>query len=373
MHRTTLTRAPRILLGALALYAAPAAAQPATYAAQAGAVFESYTFQQPELLGVRRISLATLPLEARTRLSSRLELSLRSAYANGSLERDDGTTATLSGPTDTELRAGFSMRDDRVRLSVGYVLPTGIARQSQTEAEVASLIAADLIPFRISSWGNGGGFTVGSSIAVPVGGFGVGASVGYARARAFQPATEEEFTYQPGDALLVRVAADRAIGSSSKAALLFNLQHYQNDALAGSSYLRPGSRYEVIGSYAFAAGDAAQGMGYAGLSHRQAGRFELDGRELPAQDLLLVGGGMRIRTDRAVFVPSVDTRIFRRSNGIDQGYLVSVGSALELPLGQATLIPAIRSRVGKVLRWQDAESSVRGAEISLSLRLGTLR
>ena len=127
---------------------------------------------------------------------------------------------------------------------------------------------------------------------MPAGDFGLGASIAYTRAREFRPIAGEEFTYQPGDALQIRLAADRAIGSAGKAALLFNLQHYQNDALAGSRYLQPGSRYELIGSYAFAAGGTAQGMGYAGLSHREPGRFEVADLELPAQDLLLIGGGM---------------------------------------------------------------------------------
>ena len=87
----------------------PAAAQ--GFTGVTGAFFETYEFLEPEALGIQRVSLATVPVGAQVPVIDRVSVDLRSAFAYGSMTRADGTEVTLSGLTDTELRANFECQE----------------------------------------------------------------------------------------------------------------------------------------------------------------------------------------------------------------------------------------------------------------------
>jgi hypothetical protein len=382
-------RAPRVgaiiagLAAAMAWPALAASAQgiPGPWQTGVGAGFETYEFLDAGELGLERLSLVTLPFAVRGRPLDRLQLQLSGAFARGTITRTDGSEATLSGPTDTELRASYVFGRDLVVVSASYLLPTGSSAHTLDEAEVAGTIAADLLPFRISQWGSGGGLALSTAVAVPVNGFGVGVSVGYTLAQeydALQLSDQEAWRYRPGDELRLRLGIDRTVGETGKAALVFNLQRYDEDRLRGQGLLQPGSRYDVTGSYSFAAGPAANGVTYLGIAHRNAATFGAEagqdpffaGMEIPAQDLVFAGAGFRVPVREGVIVPTVEGRLFRRSDGLNQGHLMGLGAALEWPVGSVLLIPSVRSRFGKVLLWEGEEASFRGGEAALTLRLG---
>jgi hypothetical protein len=357
---------------------------PGAWQAGAGAGYETYQFLDASELGVDRVSLFTLPFAVRGRPLDRLHLQLSGAYAHGTLKRTDGSEATLSGATDTELRASYTFGRDLVVVSAAYLLPTGSSTHNLDEAEVAGTIAADLLPFRIGQWGGGGRLALSTAVAVPVNGFGVGFSLGYTVAQEYEALRlpdQEAWTYRPGDELRLRLGIDRTFGATGKAALVFSLQRYDEDALGGTGLLQPGNRYDVTGSYAFAAGPAATGVAYLGVAHRNAATFGaaaenepfFAGMEIPAQDLVFAGGGLRLPVADRVFVPTVEGRLFRRSDGLNQGHLMGIGAALEWPVGSVVLLPSVRSRFGKVLLWEGAEAPFRGGEIALTIRMGAIR
>ena len=93
--------------------------------------------------------------------------------------------------------------------------------------------------------------------------------------------------------------------------------------------------------------------------------------ETPAQDLYSAGVGFRIPRGITTLLTNADLRLFRRSDGVGQGHLASVGASAEWPLGSVMALPTLRGRFGKALLWDGAESSVRGVEIGLGLRYRT--
>jgi hypothetical protein len=355
--------------------AAQGIAQRGGLQAATGPSFESYQFLNSERVGIQRLSLMTLPLGVRVQPLDRLSLQVSSAYAQGTLRRTDGTQATLSGLTDTELRASYVLGRDLVVVSAGYLLPTGRTALTLDEAEVAGTIAADLLPFRITQWGSGGGLALSTAVAVPVAGFGVGFSLGYTMTQEFDALDlpGETWKYRPGNELRLRMGIDRSFGRSGKASLIFNLQRYDDDQLQGESLLQPGNRYDATGFYSFAVGTGATGVTYLGIAHRDAGTFAVQNVQIPAQDLLFAGGGLRIPVRVGVLVPSVEGRVFRKDDGLNQGYVGGVGAALEFPVAAFTIIPTARSRFGKVLLWEGEEASFRGGELGLFIRMGTGR
>ncbi|HEX7048896.1 MAG TPA: hypothetical protein VF188_01690 [Longimicrobiales bacterium] len=371
--RAALTFAFLFLAGAFVAGAAPAAAQTLPYAIGAGGGYESYTFLDPLAIGIERVSLATFPFAARVRPSDRIEVELSGAFARGSLARTDGSSATISGWTDTRIRAAFSLVDGRATVGITGLLPTGKATQTADEVAVAGVVASDLLPFRISNWGTGGGIGLNTTLAVPVRGFGLGVSAGYTMMREFEPLDESERVYRPGDEFQLRIAADRTFGSAVKGSLVLGLRRYADDALDGESFFEPGNRYEAIGAVSFAAARGASAVAYLGVQHRGAGTFTVDDVEAPARDLILAGARMRVLVGRGVLLPALDTRVFRRSDGVGQGYLADLGLSLEWPVRSWTLVPTLRTRFGKVLFWEGEDGFVRGGEIGLAVRLGGLR
>ena len=143
--------------------AAPLAAQPGIARAGAGVTYESYFFSSSEDVSLDRLSLLTVPLGARFALTRTIDLEVASAYALGTAERPNGTTSDVSGPTDTELRLTAMFARGAIALTGIALLPTGSESLTLEEADVAGLIAADVLPFSITNWGTGGGFGASTS------------------------------------------------------------------------------------------------------------------------------------------------------------------------------------------------------------------
>lgn len=346
-------------------------AQVPAHGVGAAAGLEHYIFGDDDAAGIRSLSLFTAPFAVRVAFAP-ATLELAGAFARGALTRPDGSSATITGLTDTSLRLGVPVVRDRLTLFGAVVLPTGQARQTLEEAEVAGAIAADLLPFRVSNWGTGGGVDVSVALALPVSGFGVGLRLGYALAREFEPLEEQDFTYQPGDQFYAGLAVDRVIGYAGKASVQLTYQRFQDDALGGRNLYRAGDRVQLVGSYAFAVGAASSGVAYAGVMHRSRGAYIGSTGEAPAQDLILAGGGIRIPTARALLLPGADLRIFRSADGVGQGYVIGLGGSVELPLGTGglLLVPNVRGRLGKLLVREGSESGFTGFEIGAGLRWG---
>lgn len=353
---------------ALAALAGPLSAQvPSRIGIGLG--YERFNFDSPDAVAIENISLLTVPLAARYRVNPNVSFELAGAYASGKLVRVDGSEATLSGLNDTELRAVFGLGRDAVTLTAIALLPTGKESLSEDEADLAGVIAADVLPFRISNWGTGGGFGMSAAVARPMGDFAGGLSVGYVVAREFEPLADD-FTYRPGNQLEVRAALDRTFGDAGKAAVVFSMLRYQDDEIDGSNLFRTGNRYQVVGSYAFAAGARSAGIVYGGYLRRQQGEFLDDGRIWPAQDLIFGGLGFELRAGGVLVRPSGDLRVLRRDDGVDQGYTADLGGSLEFPAGGMTVIPSLRGRFGNVLLLEDIESSFTGFELGFALRFG---
>lgn len=351
---------------------ATAQSAPAPLVAGAGATLQSYRFAAPEEVGIETISLLSVPFGARATVLGRTYLEVGTAYARGTLTRSDGRTSEIAGLTDTEVRIGVPLAGDALLLSGVVLLPTGVDGYTAAEADVAGAIAADLLPFRISGWGSGGGAGGGITYARAMGGFGVAMGVTYVATREYEPiASDEPFVYQPGNQLHARLLVDRSLGRAGKVTLQLRTQHRQEDRLAGANLYRAGDRYEAMGSYAFPVGERSSGLFYAGGLHRGAGTALAEiAPEMPAQTLMLAGAGLRVPLGEAVLLPSADLRLLRSEDGVGQGYVGGAGAMAELPVGALTVVPTLRARFGRVLVRQDAESGFTGVDAGITVRFG---
>jgi len=370
--RTTRHPLFRLLVPLLCTAAPPlsAAAQESgtpPFSSAAGVRFERYDFSDAAAIGIGRVSLLTVPVGAETRAGP-IRLAVAGAFASGTLVRADGSEATLSGFTDTEVRATLPLAGDWLSVSGTAVLPTGRQRLSAEELEVAAVVASDLLPFAISHWGSGGG--VGGSVALArrFGTMGVGVSGGYRASRGFRAFDDGAAAYRPGDERSLRVAVDRSFGGA-KATVQLGMYRYTHDRLGGGNLYRSGDRYQAVGSYAFAGPGRSTAVVYAGVLRREHGSRLADLAEgLPAQSLFLLGGGARIPLGRGALLPSADARVFRSSDGVGQGYGVGVGASADWPVGGTVLVPSARLRLGRVVVLDGVESAFTGMELGLTFR-----
>lgn len=359
------------LLVAAFLPASAAAQLDATVAA--GATLETYRFGEAEATGLEEVTLLTLPFGASVRPVRWARLEVGGAYASGSVVRSDGAELSLSGLTDTSLRLAFPVARDRLTVGAAVILPTGRSSYDMEEAQVAGIIAADLLPFRITNWGSGGAIDLSSSFAGTTGSVNLGGRVGFQMAREFDLVEQGGFAYRPGNQLYLRLGADGSIGDG-RAAAQVTIYRFGEDQVNSQNLYRSGNRLEGLLSYTMPMGRRGRAAAYVGALHRQHGVF-LDGTEdSPAQTLLLLGGGLRQPFRYGILVPSVDVRLLRRSDGADQGYIVGAGTSVEIPVaaGSATLLPRARIRFGRVLVRSGVESGLTGVELGAALRFGEL-
>ncbi len=333
--------------------------------------FELYRFTDASQTGIDRVSLLTLPFELRTPLYGPASLAISGAYARGELTTVGGIRTVLSGLTDTQVALSIGIKPDVATVTAVALIPTGKSDMTANQAVLAGVVASELLPFRISNWGSGGGGGLSTALAHSFGAIGLGGSVAYLVTRQYDLATPGAFAYRPGNQLRARLALDAATGRAGKASLQLTYLHSGDDRFSGKNVFRAGDRLQALGSYAFAAGARTSGILYAGVLHRALGSYVVQLGATPAsQNLVLAGGGARMPIGGAVFLPSVDVRVLRRADGNGDGEIVGLGGSLELPLGASTLVPSVRARLGRVLLDPTSESGFGGLDVGLGVRFG---
>jgi hypothetical protein len=353
----------------VATLATDARAQPAAVTVAAGVRMEGYAFADAANVGLERISLLTAPFSASFPLLRNLELGVNGAFARGSAVRAGGTELMLSGLTDTELRLTAAFAQDRLRLALVALLPTGQSELSDAEMSVAGIIAADLLPFAISNWGSGGGIGLNAAAATPIGyNMAAALSAGFVMAGEYEPIADPTFAYRPGNQLHVRAALDRTIGSAGKASLQLTYLQFSPDRVAGDNIYQSGDRLQVAVSYALAAGATGSALLYAGYLRRSTGEYTNAALLTPAQDLIYAGAGMRYTVASITLVPALDLRVVGNEAGVEQGYTITAGTGIEVPLGSVLVAPTLRARLGNLTVSEGQESSFTGFELGLALR-----
>jgi hypothetical protein len=346
-----------------------------------GVLVQTYTFEDPQTAGLETLRLVSVPYAASVLLGTRVSLAVDGAWASGEATSPSGASAHLSGPTDTQVGVTLALGPDWLVLSADATLATGKSTLSLEESLVAGIVAADLLPFAINTWGSAG--SVGGSVAAAtqLGVWGVGLAAGYRVAGEFEPLSNLALGYSPGDQLQLRVAVDRDLGAST-VSFVVGYQHFSDDELVGVNLFRSGSRIQSTVSVAFPVGLRSSALVYGGVHHRSKGTLLLDqsllgaGGDSPSQQLFLAGTNLRIPVGRSsALLPSVEMRVFRAEDGASQGWVASGGTSLDVRLtGNSTsrrlvLSPSARVRVGNVIVEEGAETGFLGWEAGLILRL----
>jgi hypothetical protein len=359
------------MLALALLTAAPAAAQ-AQAAVGAGITFQGYTLDEP--LGVRSANLLLAPIAARVAFGNALSVDAYGAWARGAANIG-GTEYTIEGMVDTRVRASLTVAPWAV-LTLGVNVPTGTSARDGEEALVASALSTELLGFREASWGLGFAATTGVVTAHRVGDWGVGFGASYRHAADYAPSVADDFQYNPGDEVRLRLALDRNFGAN-KLTLGLTFQNYAEDRIDGQNLFQPGRRWRGDASWAFPAGAGAL-TAYTAAAWRQRGDVFFD--LATGQPTTGTVGGQRLAvagltgsvpvSPTLTVMPAADVRWIDRDERGGDGWMAGIGLDLPVRAGSAAIVPGGRVRVGALKTRPGESRTIYGAEAGLTIRFG---
>lgn len=236
-----------IVAAASASASTPCAAQ-SLLDASARAAPQYLTYDLGSPIGVRVAQLA-LPFAVVAPLGHALTVDIASAWVSSTVN-GDAVSSSISGLTDTQLRASWTLGTDAVVLTAGMNLPTGRSTVDSAQIDAAGLIGNDFLAFPISNMGTGFGGTGGVAVARPMGEWnvGVGASLRYSAEYEPYDVGGVRAQYEPGNEYRLRLGGDRPL-FGGRMALGATLAIFGDDAAGGTTYAT-GNRYILQGAWA---------------------------------------------------------------------------------------------------------------------------
>jgi hypothetical protein len=301
------------------------------------------------------LSQLAVPVFVTVPLGRALTIDAGSAFASSAVSRGD-SSSTISGLTDTQLRAHYTFGSDFVVLTAGVNLPTGNATARSEQIPAALRIGSDFLTFPISNMGTGLGITGGVAVARPVGAWSLGAGASLRRSGAYEPfelSPTTRLRYQPGNEYRARVGADRTT-AAGQLTLGLTYSTFGDDEVAGSVY-NTGDRTTAQASYVGALGARTLTLSAWNL-YRGAGA-RADGARAPwenvANALVAIGGTVG---ERLWLEPSVQLRHWLRR--VDAGgttgarsegsWLAEVGLRTRVGTPIGGLSPSVSYTVGRL-------------------------
>jgi hypothetical protein len=303
---------------------------------RASAVLQTFTFDDAAAVGVADAQLLTLPVELTWTLPHAW-VRVEGAYADGIVTFPGGGSATVGGVTDTRIVVGSSLSLLSVRALA--VLPSGDARYSVGEVSLLGVLASELLPFAVESWGGGGAIGGEAEVTATTGSLALGLTAGYVAARAHAPLESADFSYRPGSQVRLRATVGARVGTASALSLIAGYQRPAREEYADREVYQAGARWEAEVAFAHPFGARESASVHAGLYTRSRGGVTLPGDEsgelLPgivgssARRLFTLGADLQLARAGLVIVPEGRVRLLSTDDEVGQGWLTTVGVSVD--------------------------------------------
>lgn len=333
--------------------------------------FHSYTITDPTNI---KISEFSFPLFVMIPITSSFGFDVGSSWAQSQVDQTGGgktIRSTISGLTDTQVRANYVLGNDFIVLTAGVNIPTGKSTVPASEQVAAGLIGSDFLGFPIGSMGTGLGGTGGIALAQPVGDWNFGIGFSLRRSAQYDPfdaAGGPALHYQPGNEYRGRVGLDRGIGTG-RFTVGLTYSTFGDDKLAGSIY-NTGQRY--LSQLLF---NDTYGPGQLSLSgwdlFRTSGKLA-DGTANGNENVLNGALAYGITSGSVIFEPNVEVRGWMQDNA-STSTMGTFGLRIQLPVGGFTVVPSAGYSIGKLAAQTGAglntTSDLTGFHGTLAIRL----
>jgi hypothetical protein len=321
-----------------------------------------------------RISELAVPLYVLVPITSSLSVDVGSAYTQARVEQTAGgssTTSTISGFTDTQIRANYVLGNDFIVLTGGLNLPSGESTVSEQQLAAASLIGSDFLALPISSMGTGFGGTAGMAIARPIGAWNLGVGASVRRSAAYDPLDAgggQVLHYQPGNEYRARIGIDRGVGTG-RVTLGFTYSTFGDDNLAGSVY-NTGDRY--IAQVGFNNTVGAGRLAIDAWNLFRTNGTLADGSFYGHENIGNIDLAYGIPAGRVTIEPTVEGRTWTQENA-SASVLATAGLRADIRAGAVTISPSGGYSTGHVASSGGAglgeTTPMRGFHVILGIRL----
>ena len=287
-----------------------------------------------------------IPFAVEVPIGQRFSLDVGTYYASTTTTPDGGSGTTLSGLTDTQVRGSYVIGHDALVTSIMVNLPTGKEQTMLNRIGVAGTAASNFLAFPVNTYGTGTSVTGAAAVAVPAGGWTVGAAGSLRYTGEYQPFSDQSLKYRPGVEGRIRLGADRLIGES-RLTMGFTFSTFGNDEFkqtGGTSQYQPGNRYIGEAGYASRLGTGTLNLFawdyYRAAAGGSAGANKENILAAGAMGSWPVGGSARLE-------PVIEARFWSPQQG--SGTLLGGGATLQIPMGADwTVAPGGRVDIGSV-------------------------
>lgn len=292
--------------------------------------------------------------------------------ASTTLSRHDGFRETVTGITDTQVRAAYVLGSDAVVLSALVNVPTGGQDLTVTEYAVLAAASSSFFAFPVNAYGSGASITLGAAGAFESGSWNVGLAASARISGEYQPFTDPdgEFSYRSGVEYRLRGGADRLVGNGRLSLGLtfstFSTDEFATGAGATGVY-RPGRRLIGEVSYSALVGNATV-TGYLWDFFRTSG--DSAGVGAGNRENLLATGltGRWTLKPTVFFEPGAEVRWYAPEEG--SALMLELNAAFRIRLSSRyTLVPVGRIHFGRLQEPEPGLAhSIRGGGVSAFIR-----
>jgi hypothetical protein len=317
------------------------------------------------------ISEFTAPVFVVIPFTPRFNVDVGTAYTWARVQPNGSSaeqTSTVSGLTDTQVRANLSLGTDFVVLTAGVNIPTGKETASQTEQLAAFRIGNDFLAFPISNMGTGFGATGGIAVARPIGEWNLGFGASLRQSAAYKPFVDNTGArprFQPGNEYRGRIGLDHALGTG-RFAVGFTYSKFGDDDIGGSVY-NTGDRYIAQAGFNNTIAGANVIVSAWNLYRRSGTIFTRD--TVGAENIANVLVGIGFRTMGGVLEPTIEARSWTQQQ-LDASVLGTFGLRYSLDAGGFAITPSAGYTTGRFAA-PGANATLAGFHAALAIRLGS--
>ncbi len=335
----------RPLVAALCLALAPAAlaAQDAGSSVLRGAP-QAVSFSYGQTGAKTTVSQIAVPIYAAWSVTDHLTLDVGTAYAQSKYTSPGGTSQSISGLTDTQLRGAYSFPDIGLVLTAGLNLPTGMASVPKNATTLGGLVGVDLLGFPVPAYGSGFAFTGGLAVTRPAGDWTIGGGASVRAAGAFSPVADSTARFTPGTEYRASLGADRATGDGH---LAFALTYSGN---GGQQYntlpVSSGNRLLFQGAWTTPLGGGKPDL-FLSAWNLSIGNGTFNATPIAGQNLTNLQVALGFHAGSATIEPNVEGRVWRAGDA-GNGVIGFVGLRTRIPAGAVTFFPGASYGFGSI-------------------------
>lgn len=288
------------------------------------------------------VSQVAMPIFVAMPIGTRLSVDIGTAFASSSFSRG-GTSRSLSGLTDVQLRSSFALTD-RVVITFGVNAPTGDATVQQANLELAGMVGTDLLSLAVPAYGVGPAFTGGVAVGQTVGAWTLSGGISVRQATGFKPFDNQATRFVPGSEYRLSANGERDL-AGGRLALGLTASAFGGVEF-GTAATSTGSRYIAQGAWIGSLGDRKPDLVVSGwLLSAGAGQF--NALPLPGQQLGNLQVALGFGAGRATVEPNLETRIWNGGTG-RSGSITMLGLRTRIPVGAYTIYPGAAFGAGQM-------------------------